>query len=171
MSNVPSSDVTDASLSKQNVSRQALYYFGFAVLMTILNILIQNFHKYWILPFIDDKLGRIGLIARFYLSTSPYDMPELIGSAIAVVITFIIKFILDKIIVFQKKDTNFQQTRKEFVIYFIFAILTTIINIGIQFILRLFTPESWITIRIIIALSIGYIVKFLLDRKYVFHAD
>jgi putative flippase GtrA len=168
------SDLNDSKKKQNtapNVGRQAFFYFLFAILMIILNIIIQNVHKYYVVPFISDLLGHIEIIARFYLSTDPVDMPELIGSGIAVVITYITKFVLDKFIVFEKKSTDFKQTGNEFVKYFFFAILTTILNIGIQFILRFFTPEAWITIRIIIALTIGYIVKFLLDRKYVFPSE
>jgi len=94
-------------------------------------------------------------------------MPELIGSIFAVGITYIIKFFLDKFIVFQKKDKRLKETSKEFLKYFSFAIVTTIENIGIQFLLTNFLNFP-LEISFIIALSIGYITKFFLDRKYVF---
>jgi putative flippase GtrA len=158
-----------SKMNRALLSRQIIFYFLFAFLMVLLNIFLQNVHKYYVVPFISLNFGHIDLIARFYLSTNPYDLPELIGSAIAVIITYITKFLLDKFIVFQKSQTTIQQTGKEFMIYFSFAILTTILNIGIQFLLRLFTPESWITFRIFIALTVGYIVKFILDRRFVFN--
>ena len=94
-------------------------------------------------------------------------MPELIGSIAAVGITYIIKFFLDKYIVFKKLGSSAKDTSVEFMKYFGFAILTTLENIGIQFLLTnfLFTP---LEISFVIALSIGYITKFFLDRKYVF---
>jgi len=97
-------------------------------------------------------------------------MPELIGSVLAVGITYVIKFLLDKFIVFEKKHASLKQTSREFVIYFGFAILTTLENIGIQFVLGLWTPIP-LELRIIIALTCGYITKFYLDRKYCFECD
>jgi putative flippase GtrA len=95
-------------------------------------------------------------------------MSELIGSIVAVGITYTIKFFLDKFIVFKKGGTQLKETSKEFLKYFGFAILTTIENIGIQFLLTnlMKTP---IEISVVIALSIGYLTKFYLDRKYVFN--
>ncbi len=97
-------------------------------------------------------------------------MPELIGSIVAVGITYVIKFFLDKYLVFKKTSLKIKETSQEFFKYFGFAILTTIENIGIQFILtNLFNAP--IELSIIVALSIGYVTKFFLDRKYVFIND
>jgi putative flippase GtrA len=84
-----------------------------------------------------------------------------------VVITYIIKFLLDKFIVFKKKHISFEKTGKEFLCYFGFAILTTLENIGIQFILGIIFGGP-MTYRIIIALICGYVTKFFLDRKFCF---
>lgn len=153
-------------MSEQMPRQMALYLF-FAVLMILLNILLQNAHKVWIVPFIDQNFGHIALIQKLYLSTHPYNMPELIGSGLTLIVTYITKFSLDKFIVFKKKHVSFQQTRKEMVIYFGFAILTTIENMGIQFLLGIVTPWP-MNLRIIIALACGYLTKFFLDRKYSF---
>ncbi|MFW9950760.1 MAG: GtrA family protein, partial [Candidatus Thorarchaeota archaeon] len=111
--------------------------------------------------------GSNEFINLFYCSTNPFDMPEFIGSVFAVGITYIIKFFLDKYIVFKKDQTNIKEISKEFLKYFGFAILTTIENIGIQFILTNFF-KSPLEVSFIIALSIGYLTKFFLDRKFVF---
>jgi len=97
-------------------------------------------------------------------------MPELIGSIFAVGITYIIKFFLDKYIVFQKAGTELKETSIEFMKYFGFAILTTIENIGIQFLLTNFLSTP-LEISLIIALSIGYLTKFFLDKRYVFNIE
>lgn len=163
-STAPSSNFDE---NNSNISRQAFFYFLFAIMMIGLNILIQNIHSWWIIPLLEDNFSDLNLIKNFYLSTDPYNMPELIGSAIAVVITYIIKFLLDKFIVFKKEHTSFEKTGKEFLCYFGFAILTTLENIGIQFILGIIFGGS-MTYRIIIALICGYCTKFFLDRKYCF---
>ena len=161
------SETTDMSDSLPPVSQQAALYFLFAVIMIGLNILLQHLHAVWIVPFISEHLGHISLVERWYLSTDPYNMPELIGSALAVGITYVLKFVLDKFVVFQNEHTDMKGTGRQFFIYLGLAILTTIENIGIQFLLGVFTPWS-IYVRIIIALTCGYITKFFLDRKCCF---
>ncbi|MHA1720977.1 MAG: GtrA family protein [Promethearchaeota archaeon] len=163
----PSKKLSNETSNNSNISHQAFLYFLFALLMIGLNILIQNMHTWWIVPFIKEKFDHVLFINKFYLSTDPYNMPELIGSAIAVVITYITKFLLDKFIVFKKEHISFEKTGKEFLCYFGFAILTTLENIGIQFILGLIFGGP-MTYRIIIALIFGYGTKFFLDRKFCF---
>ena len=163
----------DREISKKKrleTTSQAIWYFIFAAAMIGLNILIQNIHELYVIDFVDKNFGNWGLVQRFYLSTDPYDMPELIGSALAVGITYIIKFFLDKYIVFKKQSgkTSFTRTRKEFVLYFVFAIFTTLENIGIQFFLGIITGLG-LNVRIVMALVCGYITKFILDKKYSFN--
>ncbi|MBY9017473.1 MAG: GtrA family protein [Candidatus Lokiarchaeota archaeon] len=153
---------------KDDLNRQILYYFLFAILMIILNYGIQKINQLFLAPYICSNFGTIEIIQVLYCSTSP-DMAELIGSIAAVGITYIIKFFLDKFIVFKKGGTQLKETSKEFLKYFGFAILTTIENIGIQFLLTNFMNTP-LEISIIIALSIGYLTKFYLDRKYVFNS-
>ncbi len=153
-----------------NIRRQMILYFTFAVCMIILNYLIQKSNQIFFSYFICQNFGEVVLVQIFYCSTDPYNMPELIGSIVAVGITYIIKFILDKFIVFQKKAIELKETSREFFKYFAFAVLTTIENIGIQFLLTNFLKTP-LEISLIISLGIGYFTKFLLDRKYVFKND
>jgi putative flippase GtrA len=155
---------------QKNLPRQMVLYLIFAALMVILNIFLQNAHMIWIVPFVDRSFGNITLVQTYYLSTEPYNMPELIGSGLTLIITYITKFTLDKFIVFKKKHVSFQQTRREMLLYLGFAILTTIENVGIQFILGIITPWP-MNLRIIIALTFGYLTKFFLDRKYSFECQ
>ena len=149
--------------------RKPILYFSFAAVMYFLNLLIQWINLEFLRGWIENNLGHLDFIQTFYLATEPFNMPELVGSIGAVLITYIIKFILDKLIVFEKKG-NLKQAAGEFSLYFIFAILTTIENVGIQFLLSnfLFTPY-WLSL--FVALTIGYITKFFLDKKYVFNTE
>jgi len=157
-------------VKKPDVKKQMILYFGFAIAMILLNYLIQKTNQILVAPFICEIYGNNDFIHNFFCSTSPYNMPELIGSIVAVGITYVVKFILDKFIVFQKRDFQLKETSQEFFKYFGFAILTTIENIGIQFLLTnlLGTP---LEISMAVALTIGYSTKFLLDRKYVFKIE
>jgi len=150
-----------------DIKRQMTLYFVFAAVMIGLNYLIQKLNQLVVAPIICQNFGTIEFFHVFYCSIEPFNMPELIGSVFAVGITYIIKFFLDKYIVFKKSGTELKQTSIEFIKYFGFAILTTIENIGIQFLLTNFLNAP-LEISFVIALSIGYLTKFFLDRKYVF---
>ena len=152
---------------QDNIKKQMILYFIFAACMIVLNYIIQKINELVIAPFVCGTLGSIEFFQIMYCSTSIINMPELIGSIAAVGITYIIKFFLDKYIVFKKSNLKLKETSQEFLKYFGFAILTTIENVGIQFLLTNFfyTP---LEVSFIVALSIGYITKFFLDKKYVF---
>ena len=153
-----------------NIHKQVILYFSFALCMIILNYLIQKSNQVYFSYIICQNFGDYELILMFYCSKDPYNMPELVGSIIAVGITYIIKFILDKFVVFQNKVIQLKETSKEFLKYFGFAILTTLENIGIQFLMTNFIGTP-LEISMVVALIIGYITKFLLDRTYVFNLE
>ncbi len=149
--------------SKKSVTRQAILYFSFAALVYVLNLLVQYLHMVFLSPWICSSISW-DFVQTYYC---PIDGRVLVGSLLGVVVSYIVKFILDKYIVFEKKSTDLKQTSKEFIKYFLFAILTTVINIGGQYLLYKVFLWDYL-IAAIIPLAIGYIVKFLLDRKYVF---
>ncbi|MFW9876053.1 MAG: GtrA family protein [Candidatus Thorarchaeota archaeon] len=153
---------------ENDIKKQMTLYFLFAALMIGLNYFIQKLNQLLIAPAICDIFGGNDFIHTFYCSTDPFNMPELIGSIVAVGVTYIIKFFLDKFIVFKRGGTKLRDTSIQFMKYFGFAILTTIENIGIQFLMTNFLNTP-LEISFIIALSIGYITKFFLDRKFVFN--
>ena len=92
-----------------NLHKQVILYFSFAVCMIILNYIIQKSNQVYFSYVICQDFGQFELIQMFYCSKEPYNMPELIGSIVAVGITYILKFILDKFIVFQKKYIEFMR--------------------------------------------------------------
>lgn len=153
---------------ENDIKRQMTLYFIFAALMIGLNYLIQKLNQLIIAPSICDIFGGNDFFQTFYCSIDPFNMPELIGSIAAVGVTYIIKFFLDKFIVFKGGGTELRETSIEFMKYFGFAILTTIENIGIQFLLTNFLNAP-LEVSFVIALSIGYLTKFFLDRKFVFN--
>ncbi|TFG26663.1 MAG: GtrA family protein [Promethearchaeota archaeon] len=150
-----------------NIKKQMMLYFTFALAMIILNYIIQKTNQLYLAPNICENFRDVQIIKFYYCSTNPYNMPELIGSILAVGITYIVKFILDKFIVFKKTVLRLKETSEEFFKYLGFAIITTVENIGIQFLLTNFIKTP-LEISMVVALSIGYFTKFLLDRRYVF---
>lgn len=153
-----------------DIKRQMTLYFVFAAIMIGLNYLIQKLNQLVIAPIICQNFGSIEFFHIFYCSTEPFNMRELIGSVFAVGITYIIKFFLDKYIVFKKTGSGLKETSIEFAKYFGFAILTTLENIGIQFLLTNYL-NSPLELSFIIALTIGYLTKFFLDKRYIFNIE
>ncbi|TXT57982.1 MAG: GtrA-like protein [Promethearchaeota archaeon] len=150
-----------------NLKKQMSLYLFFALLMILLNLIIQLSNEFFLSGYICSTIGNVNIINTFYCSTEPFDMREFGGQVLAVGITYITKFFLDKFFVFKKNVVKVKETTTEFFKYFMFAILTTIENLGIQFILSNFLNFP-LVLSAIIALSIGYTTKFFLDRKYVF---
>jgi putative flippase GtrA len=158
-------------IPKDNEFKKQLFlYLLFALCMILLNYLIQKSNQLFFAPLICENLAHINFIYTFYCSTYPYNMPELVGSIMAVGITYIVKYLLDKFLVFKKREIKLKETSVEFLKYFAFAILTTLENIGIQFLFSNFL-ETPLEISMVIALSVGYLTKFFLDRAYVFQKD
>ncbi|MBN1801949.1 MAG: GtrA family protein [Candidatus Lokiarchaeota archaeon] len=157
-------------LREREVHKQLVIYLIFALLMIVLNYLIQKTNQIFLYPYICNNFGHLEFIHTLYCSIDPINMAELLGSIVAVGICYIIKFFLDKYVVFKKSGSNIKDTSQEFFKYFAFAILTTLLNIGIQFLMTNFV-NSPLELSMIVALVIGYTVKFFLDRKYVFTKD
>lgn len=159
------------SMEKQGkIRKQMGLYLLFAVLMILLNYTIQKANQLFLGPLICVNFGNIEIIKVLYCSTTPYDMNELVGSILAVGITYITKYSLDKFVVFQRKEIQLRETSIEFSKYFILSILFTIENIGVQFLLTNFLGTP-LEISMFIALLTGYMARFFVDRKYVFKVD
>ena len=151
------------AISKE-LQKQLILYLVFAVLMIILNMIIQQLNEL-IAPTICTNLGHLDLIQMFYCSETP-DMSELVGQVLAVGITVIVKFLLDKVFVFKTKG-KIKGTSEEFAKYLLLSVLATIYNLGVQFILSNFLGVPML-VSALISLSTGYLLRFPLDYKYTF---
>jgi len=78
----------------------------------------------------------------------------------------IIKYILDKKFIFYHKPKNKFDDGKKFFLYSLMGVFTTIIFWGFEIIFDKFWNMKYI--GAIIGLSIGYIIKYNLDKKFVF---
>ena len=166
MENENSKNKKKTSIFKdKKVQRQFTLYITFAICMIILNLLIQSLNDI-LAPIICDNFGHLQFIYIFYCSNEPFDMSNAIGQLLAVGVTVVVKFLLDKFIVF-KTVKKVKETSREFTIYVIFSILATVWNFGCQFILYQIFGVPWL-ISAIIALGTGYLMRFFLDRKYTF---
>ena len=157
-------DVKGKLAINKEVQKQLILYLIFAVMMIILNLVIQQLNEL-IAPTICANLGHIPLVQTFYCAETP-DMSELVGQVIAVGITVITKFLLDKLFVFKTKG-KIKGTSEEFAKYLFLSVLATLYNIGVQFILSNFFGVPML-ISALISLSTGYLLRFPLDYKFTF---
>lgn len=124
-------------------------YISFCVIATFLNILTQYvcFQTY---------NGKFALEISILLGT-------LLG--------LITKYILDKKFIFictysLKKDVH------SFILYSLFGIFTTFIFWSFEYLFHVLIENEWSKyMGAIIGLSIGYILKFFLDKKFVFKKE
>ena len=63
----------------RKISKQATLYAIFAILMVLLNILIQHLNIIWLGPFVEKYFGSIELVRKYYLATEPVNYLELVG--------------------------------------------------------------------------------------------
>lgn len=127
----------------------AIRYTIFAIFSTLLNILFQY------------------LSLSFYAGFADLYVAMMFGTAAGL----ISKYIFDKKYIFYYKPDDKIHDTKKFVAYTVTGSFTTVIFWGVEISFDiLFENESAKYIGAIIGLSIGYTVKYFLDKKYVFKA-
>lgn len=125
----------------------AIRYIYFAVISTLVNLLFQYISFYF-------YNGILSLYVAMFFGT-------LSG--------LILKYILDKKYIFYHKPKNKKDDGKKFLLYSLMGVFTTFIFWGFEIGFNiLFESEIAKYIGAIIGLSIGYVVKYFLDKKFVF---
>jgi putative flippase GtrA len=82
---------------------------------------------------------------------------------------FVLKYLLDKIFVFQYTAQNRAEEAKTVFLYGLMAVFTTLIFWGTEFLFHIAIQAEWGKYAgAIIGLTIGYIIKYYLDAKFVF---
>ncbi|HOV13454.1 MAG TPA: GtrA family protein [Spirochaetota bacterium] len=142
-------------------ARQYLLYLIFAIFSTLINLLTQIG--------VERVLFSLNIDFFSMVVVDKITLNIIIKMFIATVISFIFKFIVDKIVIFQDKTTNLVSNLKKIVIYGSFAVFTTLIfwgfELGFKFVFHFQYSEY---IGGTLGLIIGYTLKFLLDSRYVF---
>jgi putative flippase GtrA len=122
-------------------------YIIFAVISTLLNLVFQYFTS---------------LIYNGYLSLY-------IAMFVGTLVGLISKYILDKRFIFQFKPKNKMNNAKTFISYTLTGGVTTLIFWAIEISFdNIFGGEVARYIGAIIGLSLGYSMKYFLDKKFVF---
>jgi putative flippase GtrA len=81
----------------------------------------------------------------------------------------IVKYILDKKYIFQFQTKTIKEDSSKFFLYSIMGVLTTLIFWGFELTFNfLLSFDSGKYVGAVIGLSIGYLTKYQLDKKYVF---
>lgn len=125
----------------------AIKYSMFAILAMVINIGAQY-------TSLSIYSGQYSLYAAMFWGT-------LVG--------LIVKYILDKKYIFQFKTKTIKEDSFKFVLYSLMGVLTTIIFWGFELAFNyLLSFDSAKYFGAIIGLSIGYMTKYQLDKKYVF---
>ena len=132
------------------INNLILKYCFFAILATLVNLYVQRL-------ILNIENSFTFLLYAIFCGT-------LIG--------LFIKFILDKYFIFFNYEKKIKDNSKMFLKYTIMGIFTTIVFWVIESVFWLiWQTEMMREIGAIIGLSIGYILKFGLDRKYVFKTN
>lgn len=127
--------------------RLALLYVAFAAIATSANVTTQ--------------------FITFRMITGDFALPLAMLSGTAV--GLILKYALDKIWIFEDNETGLQQHAKKFSRYSLIGIGTTAIFWCTELVFSTISSwEGWRYIGAAIGLSIGYSLKYFVDRKFVF---
>lgn len=125
----------------------ALWYALFALFSTAVNILFQY------LSFLVYS-GHLSLYIAMFAGT---------------VAGLVLKYILDKKYIFFHKPKSKRDDGKKFFLYSLMGVFTTFIfwgfEIGFDY---MFDSQNAKYIGAVVGLSIGYVVKYFLDKKFVF---
>lgn len=125
----------------------AIKYTLFAIISTILNLLFQYLSFF------------------VYVGFGSLYIAMLLGTLAGL----ISKYILDKKYIFYHTPKDKTDDAKKFMLYTLMGIFTTAIFWGTEVAFdALFESESAKYIGAVIGLGIGYIIKYFLDKKYVF---
>ena len=125
----------------------AIKYSIFAVISTLFNLLFQYFSFS-----IYDAFGAL-YVAMFF------------GTLAGLVA----KYILDKKFIFYHTPKDKKDDAKKFALYSLMGVFTTIIFWGTEIAFdMLYANENAKYIGAVIGLSIGYIIKYFLDKRFVF---
>jgi putative flippase GtrA len=137
-----------------------LLYMAFAVLAIAVNTATQGVTAF-------ATIGVLGPTAEIRIFS--FEMWYFFALGAGTVTGFVFKFLADKFVVFGEKieTAASKRTARQIEVYFLFAILTTAIFWGTETLFKLLWSELYL-VGGVIGLAIGYSLKYVLDRKFVF---
>jgi putative flippase GtrA len=112
------------------------------------------------------NIGSQDLAIRIYSGTHGVLLSIIIGTGIGLVV----KYLLDKIYIFRFRARNVVDDSQTFALYVLTGVVTTAIFWGFEFWFdRIFQTKELRYLGGAIGLAIGYVTKYQLDKRFVFH--
>lgn len=122
-------------------------YGAFAVAATLVNLVVQ----------------------RLVLMTGTPESRIFPAIAAGTVAGLLAKYLFDKKWIFLSREVGVKAHSRQFTMYAITGVLTTLVFWGVEFAFWLFWRDDYMReIGAIIGLSVGYVVKYRLDSRFVF---
>ncbi|MDQ6985846.1 MAG: GtrA family protein [Candidatus Dojkabacteria bacterium] len=138
----------------------AFKYAFFAIIATIFNISSQELIV---------RLGDSLQLQNLHIFSVNLDIKFFSSLLFGTLIGLLVKYILDKKYIFYYSTKGRKDDAEKFALYMIMGVITTIIFWGTESIFHiLFDNEYSKYLGAILGLSIGYLIKYRLDSKYVF---
>ena len=114
------------------------------------------------------NIGAQDLAVRAYSGTGAIVASVVAGTGVGLVV----KYILDKRYVFRFHAANMAHDTRTFALYTAMGLATTVIFWGFEFgFHHLFATREMRYLGGVIGLAIGYLTKYHLDKRYVFHTE
>lgn len=114
------------------------------------------------------NIGAQDLVVRSY--SGAFDV--LISVAVGTGVGLVVKYILDKRYIFRFRTRNAVHDGQTFALYTLMGLVTTVIFWGFEFgFHHLFESREMRYFGGVIGLAIGYLIKYRLDKRYVFRTE
>lgn len=112
------------------------------------------------------NIGAQDIITRIYNGYLDILVSIIVGTALG----FLVKYNLDKRFIFRFRADSVVHDMKTFILYSIMGLATTLIFWSFEFSFQLiFATKEMRYLGAVIGLAIGYLTKYHLDKRYVFH--
>jgi putative flippase GtrA len=112
------------------------------------------------------NIGSQDIVIRLYHGPYAIILSILVGTAVGL----LVKYVLDKRYIFKFKAQNLSHDTKTFAMYVFMGVFTTAIFWGFEYAFEfLFKTKELRYLGGVIGLGIGYLVKYRLDKKFVFN--
>ncbi len=114
------------------------------------------------------NIGAQDLVVRSY--SGAFDV--LLSVAVGTGVGLVVKYILDKRYIFRFRTRNAVHDGQTFALYTLMGLVTTVIFWGFEFgFHHLFESKQMRYFGGVIGLAIGYLIKYRLDKRYVFRSE
>lgn len=142
--------------------QQYLVYMVFAAAAIALNVAVQVVVREVFLALLPSLASQVILSFEYWFVAA-------LGAG--TVAGFVFKFVVDKLVIFGEGAASFQdvgRTGRQVVLYFGFALITTAIFWGTELSFKVLFSGDVYLVGGVLGLAVGYTLKFLLDRTFVF---